>query len=64
MLQIMLQMMFFFLSFFCSFLISLSHMIDVGSIILKCDWEASLSANDSITALILPFNKYVPSYLT
>lgn len=52
MLQIMLQMMFF-LSFFRSFfLISLSHMIDVGSIILKCDWEASLSANDSITALI------------
>ncbi len=59
MLQIMLQMMFF--SFFLSlfFLISLSHMIDVGSIILKCDWEASLNTNDSITALILPFNKYL-----
>lgn len=39
MLQIMLQIMFF-LSFFTSFfLISLSHMIDVGSIILKSDFS-------------------------
>lgn len=34
-------------------------MMDAGSIILECDWEASVRTNDSITAFILPFDKYL-----